>query len=261
MSNELASNCCRLAEISYLSDQSIFNTFRPSLYPNKDRFLSECTRPNIIHGAHNAMCFITKYNNNFLISFRGTDCISEFMTDINIIQVNLELLNIGTQSLPKVHKGFFKQFESLKYEILDILNIYMFESTQPSFIFTGHSLGGALATIASTYFGHTYPSVYNTCITFGSPRVGNQNFVNCFDTVINRSERYVNYEDPIPDLPLALYYKHVSGLKYITKNNEIIDNHNEGCCYNCWRDIFSCLCCCHNPITDHSCTKYYEKLQ
>ena len=65
----------------------------------------------------------------------------------------------------------------------------------------GHSLGGALATIAAFWAGLTYPSADIRCITFGSPLVGNEDFVLDWRQVVGTRIRAVNGEDPVPSLP------------------------------------------------------------
>jgi len=59
-------------------------------------------------------------------------------------------------------------------------------------IFTGHSLGGALAMLAASYWP---PEQVHT---FGCPRVGNSGFVK---TVLCKVHRYENWDDPVPYLP------------------------------------------------------------
>ncbi|CAI5439969.1 unnamed protein product [Caenorhabditis angaria] len=50
-------------------------------------------------------------------------------------------------------------------------------------IFTGHSLGGAIASIASTAFVRNHPEIGNrtSLITFGQPRVGNLEYAQKHD--------------------------------------------------------------------------------
>src|SRR5262249_31531377 len=89
--------------------------------------------------------------------------------------------------------------------------------------FTGHSLGGALATLAGYLFERT-AGVY----TFGSPLVGNQTFAGAFNTRFGiRSVRYVNDHDVVPRVPPEEFgfpfgrYTHVDVLRWIEADGTI----------------------------------------
>ena len=56
----------------------------------------------------------------------------------------------------------------------------------------GHSLGGALATLAAVQFGREFPDAIITCVSFGSPRVGNGEFCEYFNKCVKGSYRFVN---------------------------------------------------------------------
>ncbi len=64
--------------------------------------------------------------------------------------------------------------------------------------FTGHSLGGGIATFAAADFFSTYSlgEVY----TYGKPRVGNKKFVEWFNQNV-KAFRVVHNKDPVPRLP------------------------------------------------------------
>ena len=53
---------------------------------------------------------------------------------------------------------------------------------------TGHSLGGALATVATAHLAVNIPSISLRTITYGAPRVGNQAFIDFVNarSVMNR---------------------------------------------------------------------------
>jgi hypothetical protein len=73
--------------------------------------------------------------------------------------------------------------------------------------FTGHSLGGALATLAAGRYERA-PEVY----TFGAPRVGDGEYVESLDTPVYR---IVNGRDVVPKLPVRGPYRHAGAEKYI----------------------------------------------
>jgi len=75
----------------------------------------------------------------------------------------------------------------------------------------GHSYGGAVATLCATDMQYNV-AMSVTCITSGSPRVGNKHFVKSFNRRIMTSYRFVVRNDTIPMLPsLISGYSHVKG--------------------------------------------------
>lgn len=65
------------------------------------------------------------------------------------------------------------------------------------FIFTGHSLGGAIASLASTQFAYQLYN-YNVqvlLITYGQPRTGNYKFATAHDRLVPNSFRLVHRND------------------------------------------------------------------
>lgn len=80
--------------------------------------------------------------------------------------------------------------------------------TIPIYI-TGHSLGGALAQIATAVFGSDQIAA---CYTFGSPRVGNS----YFDLWVKPpSYRVMNYADIVPTVPFPIIYRHSGDPRYM----------------------------------------------
>ena len=84
------------------------------------------------------------------------------------------------------------------------------QDTNYQTIFIGHSLGGALATIASFYYAN-YATKYTfksepILITFGQPRVGNQLFAEYLTNNINQIYRIVRPKDPVTQIPLYTLY-------------------------------------------------------
>ena len=68
---------------------------------------------------------------------------------------------------------------------------------------TGHSLGGAIASLASTIILHeSRTSKANLYMyTFGQPRVGDYNYALAHDRLVPISFRVTHYRDPVVHLP------------------------------------------------------------
>lgn len=154
--------------------------------------------------------FISKPFNDdtIIIAFKGTTTLKEVMVDISVDRIDLGKFG-------KIHRGFYSYFiERHRDPVKILLNA---NPQYKNIVFTGHSLGGAIATIASVYFGTEYNrNIY--CVTFGSPRVGNKKFAKTFKHIVVKSYRFVNKADIVTKLPPPKLYKHVK-TKYIVKSN------------------------------------------
>jgi hypothetical protein len=139
---------------------------------------------------------------------------------------------LGNLVKEQVHKGFWEAYEKVREELHTIVRAELKTEPAAKLVFAGHSLGGALATIASFDFSvHTMPRVnaYHkarytsekekgssklgpraptasiTLYNFGSPKVGNGPFVNKFDRLVPDSFRVVVDGDIVPTMPLTGY--------------------------------------------------------
>ena len=81
-------------------------------------------------------------------------------------------------------------------------------------LYTGHSLGAALATLAASR------RAPDALYTFGSPRVGNDDFIKTLGKV--ESHRYTNCCDLICRIPPDVFgYKHFGSLMYIDRKGVV----------------------------------------
>jgi len=76
---------------------------------------------------------------------------------------------------------------------------------------TGHSLGGALATLCAYELATREPSRRPrvTMYTFGAPRCGNRGFAEAFAAAVPDAWRVTNSNDIIPSVPRLMGYAHV----------------------------------------------------
>ena len=145
-------------------------------------------------GYQNVKGYMFRQNNEIYIVFQGTANLSDLKTDIDtkLVEINQGVL---------VHEGFYKYFISIYPLILEQLDKYQ---NWNKIIITGHSLGGGLALLAQYHLMGKYDT---QCITFGSPRVGNDKFAESFKNETN-SVRVYNFEDPVPMVPINNQYQH-----------------------------------------------------
>jgi triacylglycerol lipase len=117
----------------------------------------------------------------------------------------------------RVHEGFTKALEPVAARLDEL--VAQLKSRRVLLHVTGHSLGGALATLAALRFGRAGEAAcpIHTVHTFGSPRVGDAAFVQAFEEQFaGRAYRFVNDEDLVTRVPpRAMNYDHVGGIVYI----------------------------------------------
>ena len=149
---------------------------------------------------HNLVAFVAwdAKLKKIVVSFRGTQAPSILK---NWLGTNLDLggtLQFPYKDLPKVglHSGFWKAFQELKTEIVVTLREKMRVHPGASILLTGHSLGGALATVAAFELAHAgFPIV--VVLNFGSPRVGNIEFVAELHKLVPQFWRVTHSHDPV----------------------------------------------------------------
>ena len=136
-----------------------------------------------------------------VVSFRGTENMQDWMTNLQYSMAPaLTLCNRPRdESAARVHQGFLDAFRSVRDQVDRYLPC---AEGLPVFI-TGHSLGGALATLGAA---HLSGRGLAACYTFGAPRVGNKGFSSSLQTPVYR---VVNPGDPVPHVPTPLRgYRH-----------------------------------------------------
>lgn len=145
--------------------------------------------------------YIFRVFDEIWISFRGTQLkdIASLRKDMG---TDLNFRQRVSSYLPddnKVHRGFDDSYMSVRDEIRhEIETVFAFEGEKPLKII-GHSLGGALATLAALDLCTNLPLTKPVSVrTYGSPCVGNAAFVQNFNANVKDSKRYAIYMDPVP---------------------------------------------------------------
>ncbi len=115
----------------------------------------------------------------------------------------------------KVNSIFYEQFNKLKFQL--IYAIYN-KWNSKQLVFIGYSLGGPLAMLAAACCKAIFKGFKISCITFGSPKVGNKPFSRYFNENIDLSKRVVNGDDLFTKTS-GFSYKHVCGKVQIGTQN------------------------------------------
>ncbi|UCH40848.1 MAG: lipase family protein, partial [Gammaproteobacteria bacterium] len=137
----------------------------------------------------NTQAILVGNDERLILAFRGTetDSFRDIKTDAKAVSV--------ADATGRAHKGFIEAYEEVAGEIEKFLSSSKSCAGRPLYL-TGHSLGGALATIAARKIQHG--GGIAACFTFGSPRVGDENWLDGMKTPLYR---IVNAADAVTMLP------------------------------------------------------------
>ncbi len=174
--------------------------------------------------------FVMQSDTHAVVAFRGTSSTSDWLSDALVSQVEFGK-NAGM-----THRGFTGIYNSAREEILACLGRI---SPDKTLYVTGHSLGGALATLcaydAASVTKFSLPVVY----TFAAPRVGDPAFAEAYGSKIASCFRVYNEVDVVPHLPpptltlpktgRTFDYKHVRhGEQLVFHKGSVAGNHAMG---------------------------------
>ena len=156
-----------------------------------------------IYNIHGEKALVGRFidTNTLFISFRGSKTIENWIDN-----VQFSLICPYDNKNICVETGFYKVFEYMKNDIHSAIENYVNQYSIKNILFTGHSLGGAVATLMAYHFASENINI--ELVTFGSPRVGNIEFVNHFPNIV--SYRITHYYDIVPHIPQEfLEYLHI----------------------------------------------------
>ncbi|MEW9671544.1 lipase family protein [Ammoniphilus sp. 3BR4] len=187
--------------------------------------------------------YIAQSDKEIIVAFRGTENIYDNLMDLDILPVKFPFVPSGGS----VVRGFLSIYSRIRFRLAEILQKL---SSRKALFITGHSLGGALATMAALDIAintkYNNPIVY----TFASPRTGDQTFASAYNRAIKQSARIVNVLDLVPYLPP--FFTHVQKRFPIFfntsnpfRNHEMAHYFNAVCRFH---PLFCRRLCTKNPV-------------
>jgi hypothetical protein len=166
-----------------------------------------------------------------VVAYRGTEAM---LTDKPLNQLGIALQSFSDDlwtdakfrltrwpSGGMVHTGFRDSLlaDDLHRRILVRLDAMRASIPELTVWFTGHSLGGALATLAA----HADSNANSRLVTFGCPRVGNHAFTEAMRVPVSR---FVNADDTVNRIPLSrMGYEHCGATRQFDSAGVL---HNDG---------------------------------
>jgi|GEM_PF-687765 len=160
-------------------------------------------------------------DDRIVVAFRGTrpDQLHDWMADFEISQSPFTDY-FTAPDVGSVHDGFAQLLAKSWPAVRDAVR--GFQDNGQSLWITGHSLGGALAVLATAAFTFAERMPVNGLYTFGQPRVGDLNFcAQCDSHFGDLMFRFVNNEDIVTRVPPRIvphlppdFYGHSGQLRF-----------------------------------------------
>lgn len=151
-----------------------------------------------------------------VLAFRGSESEANWMIDLKVNKVPTDLC-----SDCHAHDGFWTSWMDVRHKVLQAIDKAVDARPKYRVIVVGHSLGGAIATLAAGTIRNRSAHLLQVTelYTFGSPRVGSYQTARFLSEQSRLSYRITSTSDPVPRLPgVILDYMHTSPEYWITKN-------------------------------------------
>ncbi len=229
-------------------------------------------RAEAAKATHGVECFLAahKYGHLAVLAFRGTtnalDWRINFQVERKEILVGAPADSNGDRSLSphsrtvRVHSGFYDAYQAVHDEIARDMTAFWADYPRTPVFITGHSLGGALAQIATA---HLTSDQVAACYTFGAPRVGEKRF----DQVVKSPlYRVCNGFDIVPSIPLRIMgYSHSGDVRTMSVREPMTLNRRDlGTISSILRDLWGLLISIPRQrlagMDDHSVNLYADRL-
>ena len=227
----IAKDLAIISKATYKSDKNNAQDIRAVLKNLKYFVESDLELKTFQDTPTDTQAIILHSKNYIIFAFRGTDSGTDWL-----------IISEFKDAYGGVHYGFNRAYFSLYNKIQAyfknvIIPKYKKQNVDPEKIpryYTGHSLGGALATVAVLIqenseiksLGNYSDNAFQNLYTFGSPRVFDKYLGNKFNALfLEKTFRFVNNNDIVTKLPLkANGYIHVGRLIYIDRNGKFTNN-------------------------------------
>ena len=184
-----------------------------SLQGDYDNLGVLAAKPDVLFARKEPFGFVArnKTTRDLFVTFRGTESLEDWLTDFTFPQ---EVHPWG-----KVEDGFAHVYNQCSADVRSFVQAGATPGARnPANVFvTGHSLGGALATLATADLVASGAAAHAAMYSFASPRVGDRPFAREFDKRVPQRWRVANTEDIVTCLPLAtvtlLHPRSIFGLR------------------------------------------------
>ncbi|PFH62226.1 hypothetical protein XA68_14505 [Ophiocordyceps unilateralis] len=147
----------------------------------------------------NGIIFKDDENKELVVAFRGST-FQDVATDADfLIQADYASPGISGCDECKIHAGFLNSWNTVAKGVISSVQGQLAENPGLKVVVTGHSLGGALASLAG--MSMVGSDIKANVVTFGQPRTGNQAYADFVDKRIPGLIRVTHADDIVPQIP------------------------------------------------------------
>ncbi|KAF8160627.1 Alpha/Beta hydrolase protein [Crassisporium funariophilum] len=157
--------------------------------------------------------FVVRDDNRkeIIVAFRGTLEVVDAFVDLHIIMKPLQTIGVTNVGDSYVHTGFLFAYNVVASTVLSAVKSQLASYPSYKVVVTGHSLGGAVASLAAISIKSAHANVPVKLYTYGQPRTGNAAFASYVENKIGTANifRAVHTYDGVPTILFkALGYRH-----------------------------------------------------
>lgn len=149
--------------------------------------------------------YLARDSSTAFIILRGTQSMMELKRDFQYKQIVHAWRTTSVEHWcqgAKIHSGFHMIYRNVKKLLLKDSLLEKTVTDVSTIVISGHSLGGAIASLLGVWIAFQYPNKTVIVYTFGKPRVGNPQYKKCIDQQKNLFfYRLENTEDIIVGMP------------------------------------------------------------
>ncbi|KAL0958316.1 hypothetical protein HGRIS_000461 [Hohenbuehelia grisea] len=190
--------------------QEVFDELKFYYQYASSSFSDKCAKPNgnvFVKRINNAITdtqgFIARDDDRkeIIVALRGSGSLIDGLVDIAFVPVPLISRGINPPLFSFIHAGFLTAYNSVADVIINTVKDELVVHPDYTLVTSGHSLGGALASIAGLSLQQNFHNNTVRMYTYGQPRTFNSVaafFVN--SKFGNRAHRSVHVNDVIPHI-------------------------------------------------------------
>jgi hypothetical protein len=158
-------------------------------------------------------------NKLIVISFRGSKSIDNWAANLDF-----QMEDVSFCSGCRTHSGFLEAWNEVQEGVINAVKDAQTQSPDYKVVATGHSLGGAMATVAAAALRSIDISV--DLYTYGAPKSGNKEWATFLSGTDKGANFRVVHKDDIvptlpPSIPFFMPYAHVQPEYFITTGNKV----------------------------------------